>query len=104
MKKVEILKLPNGKVPFTAWVATLSLKAQVKILDYTKRVAEGGSKKNIKAIGDGVYEIKIDYQGGYRVYFGELNNLAILVLLGGGKSNQKRDIKKAKEYWSMIHV
>ena len=104
MKKIELLKLSNGKVPFTDWISSLPLKTQAKIFEFVKRVAEGGSRKNIKSIGDGIYEIKIDYQGGHRVYFGELNNVIILILLGGSKSNQKRDIKKAKEYWSIINV
>ena len=104
MKKVELLQLPNGKVPFKEWVFSLPLKAQTKIFDFIKRAADGGSKKNIKALGNGIFELKIDYQAGYRVYFGELNNVIILILLGGDKSTQKRDIKKAKEYWSTINV
>ena len=104
MKKVELLQLPNGKVPFKEWIFSLPLKTQTKIFDFIKRVAGGGSKKNIKALGDGIFELRIDYQAGYRVYFGELNNVVILVLLGGNKSSQKRDIRKAKEYWRSINV
>ena len=104
MKKVELLQLPNGRAPFKEWLFSLPLKTQTKIFDFIKRVAEGGSKKNVKAIGDGLFELKIDYHSGYRVYFGELNNVVILILLGGDKSSQKRDIKKAKEYWRKINV
>ena len=51
----------------------------------------GGAKKNIKALGDRVFEIKVNYGPGYRVYFGELDNVIILLLSGGDKSSQKRD-------------
>ena len=104
MKKIEMLKLPNGKVPFKEWIFSLPLRTQTKIFEYIKRVSEGGSKKNVKAIGDKLFEIKVNYKSGYRVYFGELDSVVILVLLGGDKSTQKQDIKKAKEYWRNINV
>ncbi|MCB9027137.1 MAG: type II toxin-antitoxin system RelE/ParE family toxin [Bdellovibrionaceae bacterium] len=95
-----MLQLPNGRVPFREWADGLSPKDRIKILVYVDRAAYGGSKKNIKALGDKLFEIKIDYGPGYRVYFGETDNSIILVLLGGDKSTQKRDILKARKYWS----
>jgi putative addiction module killer protein len=100
VKKVEMLELDNGVAPFSDWLETLNLKTQAKITLFIDRIAAGGSKKNIKALGDGVFEIKIDYGPGYRVYFSEFKKIIILLLIGGDKSSQMRDIRKAKDYWS----
>ena len=99
MKKVEQLELPNGKGPFSIWFDKLDIRAQAKVALYIDRVAAGGSKKNVKSLGDGIYEIKINFNSGYRVYFGELENMIILLLLGGDKKTQSKDIETAKTYW-----
>lgn len=99
MKKVERLQLPNGDEPFKLWISRLDLSARVKIYTYIDRVAAGGAKKNIKSLGDGIFEVKINYGAGFRVYFGELGNAIILLLVGGDKSTQRRDITTAKQYW-----
>jgi len=54
---------------------------------------------NVKPIENGVYEISINFAPGYRVYFGEIDNSILLLLVGGDKSSQVKDIQKAKEYW-----
>ncbi len=64
-----------------------------------QRVAQGGSKKSIKALKDGVFELKIPQGPGYRIYFAEDGNEIIILLIGGDKKTQGRDIDKAKEYW-----
>ena len=99
MKKVCILKLSNGKEPFREWIKKLDKKHRASVFAFINRLAGGGSKKNVKAIGEGVFEIKVDRGPGFRVYFGELRNEIILLLLGGDKSSQAKDIAKAKEYW-----
>jgi putative addiction module killer protein len=63
------------------------------------RVSLGGSKKSIRALKDGVFEIKINYGPGWRVYFAEENSSIILLLLGGDKSSQEKDIQLAKKFW-----
>ncbi len=58
--------------------------------------------RNFNSVGDGVYELRIFYGPGYRVYFG-LRGREIIVLLGGGtKSTQRKDIARAKKLWSMF--
>ena len=59
-----------------------------------------GNLGDYKPLGDGVYELRIKAGPGYRVYFGILGNSVILLLCGGDKGSQDRDILKAKEYWS----
>ena len=54
----------------------------------------------MKSLGDGVYELRIDFGPGYRVYYGLDGDVVVLLLSGGDKSTQAKDIKQAKEYWN----
>lgn len=99
MKQILMFQHSDGSVPFDKWICRQPSSLQGRIFAYINRVAIGGSKKNVKSICDGIFEIKINIGPGYRVYFGEKENTIILLLLGGDKSTQKKDIKKAIEYW-----
>ena len=99
MKRVEYYKTVAGKQPFQEWLSSLDERSQLKIDAYIKRLTLGAARRNIKPLGDGVYEIKINYGPGYRAYFGQVGNVMILLLAGGDKSSQFRDIARAKEYW-----
>lgn len=79
------------------WIDSLSEDIQARIMKTIKRLGEGGSKSNIKVLGDGIFELKMHFGPGYRVYFGEEKN--VILLTGGDKGTQKRDIEKAKGYW-----
>ena len=95
---VVYYRLENGRCPFEDWVDKLERRSQIAVYDYIDRVACGGSRKNVKSLGDGVWEIKINYKHGtMRVYFGKVNGL--IVLLGGSKRDQSADIERAKDYW-----
>ena len=59
--------------------------------------AEVGNFGDCESVGDGVFEMRIDYGPGYRAYFVRRGEIVYLLLLGGDKSTQKRDIKRAKE-------
>ncbi|MGN0024170.1 MAG: type II toxin-antitoxin system RelE/ParE family toxin [Candidatus Avelusimicrobium sp.] len=88
-------------VLFSKWFDKLCATVQDKIADYIDRVLCGNTS-NCKSVGKGVYEIKINYQKGYRVYYTMFQGKAVLLLLcGGHKGTQKDDIKQAhaiKEY------
>lgn len=99
MKEISNLRLANGKEPFLDWINKLDFKSRASIRVFIDRVAAGGTRRNVKALGDQVFEIKIDRGPGYRVYFAELDDEIILLLLGGDKSSQKYDITVAKKYW-----
>ena len=98
-KSIHYYVKDNGKAPFLEWVNNLDMKQQVIVDRYIQRVAQGSSEKSVKSLKNGVFEIKIPYSSGLRVYFGENGNKIILLLIGGDKRTQSRDIKKAKEYW-----
>ncbi len=58
-----------------------------------------GNLGNTRSLGEGVWELKIDFGSGYRVYFGEDGPKFVVLLVDGDKDSQERDISKAKEYW-----
>lgn len=99
MKRVQMYSTANGRVPFREWLENLEIAIQARVTAYIKRVAAGGSRRNIRQLGDGVFEIKIDSGPGYRVYAGEIRGVIILLLIGGDKGSQRRDINQAKTYW-----
>lgn len=99
MKQVKLFQTDRGQQPFQDWIENLDESSRLRILAYVDRVAAGAGRKNVKPVGSGVFEIKIDTGPGYRIYFGEVDRVIILLLLGGDKSSQKRDIKQAIQYW-----
>ena len=55
-----------------------------------------------KPVGDGISELKINYAKGYRIYFKEKDGKIIVLLIGGDKSTQQKDIEKVKDIWSKL--
>ena len=98
MGNVAFYTSESGDVPFLTWVRKLDDKARAVVQVYVQRVVGGGSRRNVRYLDDCVWEIKIPSRhGAMRVYFGKTNGM--IVLLGGSKSDQKADIKRAKRYW-----
>ncbi|KYC39817.1 addiction module killer protein [Scytonema hofmannii PCC 7110] len=90
---------PDGKVPFDEWFYQLGdIKAKSIIGKSLDRLSFG-NLGNYRSVGGGVCELKIDSGLGYRIYFGQIGTTIILLLCGGDKSTQDRDIVKAIEYW-----
>ena len=80
---------------FTNWLDRLrDGKARARVLSRLTRV-EGGNLGDTKPVGEGVSEFRIDYGPGYRVYFTKKNKTIIVLLVGGDKSTQAQDIKRA---------
>ncbi len=89
----------DGKIPFDEWFNSLRhIKAKYRIELRINRL-ELGNLGDYRSVGEGVCELKIDYGPGYRVYFGQIGTTIVLLLCGGDKSTQDRDIGKAIEYW-----
>ena len=89
-----------GKEPFTDWLHDLDVSTRAVIRTKIARVRLGnyGDCKPVKG-GAGIWELRIFYGPGYRVYFGRIGKELVLFLLGGDKGSQNRDIVKAKKYW-----
>lgn len=90
---------PDGKNIFHAWLANLrDVKARAIIRIRLNRIRLGNFG-DCKTLSGGVFELRIRYGAGYRVYFAREDNTVVLLLCGGDKSTQSRDIKRAKDYW-----
>ena len=88
---------------FDKWLKKLKdLRAKAKILFRIQKIANDGHFGDCKSIGNGISELRINFAKGYRVYFKELDGKIIILLIGGNKSSQKSDIKKAKEIWNKL--
>lgn len=97
--EIKIYSTETGKEPFTEWLENLNdLKAKGKIRARLNRVRLG-NLSDFKAVGEGVFELRINFGPGYRVYFGRMGKKLVIILAGGDKSSQNRDIQKAKQYW-----
>jgi putative addiction module killer protein len=89
-----------GRKPFKEWLERLrDITARQKVRIKLDRVRLGNLGRN-RSVGEGVYEIKIDYGPGYRVYYGLEEKALILLLLGGDKSSQEKDIAFARAFWN----
>ncbi len=98
-KNIENYLRGDGSSPFEEWLDSLrDTKAVAKIKKRLRRV-ELGNLGDYRSVGEGVYELKVDYGPGYRVYFGQVGLTIVLLLCGGDKSSQNQDIKEAKKYW-----
>lgn len=73
-------------------------KAKAKIMTQVDKM-ELGLFGDVEPIGEGLSEFRLHYGPGYRVYYGKEGQQVFLLLCGGDKSTQSKDIKKAKEYW-----
>lgn len=88
----------EGSSPYARWFNRLNAAAAVKIATAVHRV-EQGNFSNVKGVGAGVYEYRIDFGPGYRIYFGKDGDWLVILLLGGIKNRQDKDIAAAKRLW-----
>ncbi len=85
--------------PFVEWLRDLNdRQARTRIEARLARVAVGNFG-DVEPVGDGVMELRMDWGPGYRVYFGRIGQVVVLLLCGGDKRTQQRDIKRAKAYF-----
>ena len=97
--RLEYYLEDDGRAPFTEWLLTLRDRdAHARISSRLNRV-KLGNFGIIKALGDGVIELKIDYGPGYRVYYAMNGKTVVFLLIGGDKTTQTKDVKTAKAYW-----
>ncbi|MDF1764510.1 MAG: type II toxin-antitoxin system RelE/ParE family toxin [Oleibacter sp.] len=99
MKSLRFYRARNGKQPFIDWLQTLKDLSAIALINTRIRRLAIGQRGDCKRVGKGVYELRIHSGPGYRVYFSEVGKDVIILLLGGSKKAQKRDIKQAITYW-----
>jgi len=88
----------DGRNLFGDWFARLNSEAARRVTTALYRVGMG-SFSNVKGVGGGVFECRIDFGPGYRVYFGKDGERIVILLCGGSKKRQQDDIELAAECW-----
>ena len=98
-KELRVYRTKEGKEPFTEWLNSFKDKVvKAQIANRLHRLALG-HYGDYHAVGSGVHELRIHYGAGYRIYFVEHEKTVVLLLIGGSKSTQKKDIQKAIKCW-----
>jgi putative addiction module killer protein len=90
----------DGFEPYTEWFRRLRDTAAKTSIGKRLRRVEVGNFGDCKPVGEGVSELRIDTGPGYRIYFGLRGSVMVILLCGGDKSSQDRDIEKAKTFWA----
>lgn len=99
-KELRFYRTKEGKEPFVDWIEALKDRVgRAQINNRLNRVTLG-HYGDCEPVGEGVYELRIHYGPGYRIYFTDQENTIVLLLSGGSKRTQEKDIKKAKQYWA----
>ncbi len=88
----------SGKSPYAVWHDRLNARAAVKVATALYKL-EQGNFSNTKGVGAGIFEFKIDFGPGYRIYFGKDGGRIVIILGGGTKKRQRQDINTAKIHW-----
>ena len=88
---------------FDKWLRKLrDLRGKAKILFRIQKLEDDEHFGDCKPVRDGISELRINFAKGYRVYFKEKDGKIIILLIGGDKSTQQKDIEKAKEIWNKL--
>jgi putative addiction module killer protein len=89
---------PKGDSPFGAWFDDLDPPAAAKVAVALVRIGQG-NLSNVKGVGSGVFEFRLNFGPGYRIYFGKDGETIVILLAGGTKQRQQRDIEDAQARW-----
>lgn len=88
----------DGKSPFRAWLQSLTVAVRARIQARVLRF-ESGNLGDHKSVGSGVWEARVMFGPGYRIYVGKDGNSIIVLLVGGDKGSQAEDISRAQGFW-----
>jgi len=98
-REIRKIEVENGRIPFDEWFETLRDKKMRAAVDSRLARVRAGNFGVHGPVGCGVFELKIDLGPGLRVYYGEEGKRIVILLGGGDKSSQLRDIKRAVQLW-----
>jgi putative addiction module killer protein len=98
-RQLKMLVLGTGRCPFEDWYRSIrDTTTRVRIRTRLVRI-RNGNFGDCKPVGQGVNELRLDFGPGYRVYYVEVDEVIVVLLVGGDKSSQSSDIKRAQELW-----
>jgi putative addiction module killer protein len=90
----------EGRSPFGVWLGGLrDVRTRARIRIRLDRVRLG-NLGDYRSVGNGIYELRLAYGPGYRLYFGIADRTTVVLLAGGNKRTQQSDIIRAKHYWT----
>ena len=92
---IKIAQIANDKAPFIEWINSLDKVTKSRIQSRLTRLLENNFG-DYKKIDNEISELRLKFGAGYRIYFTEIDNIIILLINGGDKSTQSKDIEKAK--------
>ena len=92
-KQIIVYKDNKGKIPFNEWQNSLQKTDKLIVYKRLERL-KLGNYGDYKSVGDGILELR--FNQGFRIYFTEIDNIIVLLICGGDKSTQQKDIEKAK--------
>jgi putative addiction module killer protein len=98
-RKIVEFQDENGNSPFSRWFSQLNADTAARITTALYRMEQGNLSKS-KSVGKGVFEYKLNFGPGYRIYFGQDGNVLVILLHGGTKKRQNQDISFAHELWA----
>src|SRR6185295_226733 len=99
LKVLQEYQTTDGKKPFRSWLDSLKDRRGRVLIEARLLRLSKGNAGDVKFLGQGVFELRVHFGPGYRVYFGEEQGLIVVLLCGGDKSQQSADIEKAQAYW-----
>ncbi len=99
--EIKKLVLNGGLCPFDEWFDTITEDDQVMVDDRLTRVRQG-SLGEINTVGRGVFELKFRKGRAVRIYYGQIGKQVLLLIVGGDKATQRRDIRKAIELFQLV--
>ena len=98
--EIRLYATRNGKVPYSRWLNSLKdVRGRAVVRVRLNRIRLGNFG-DCRTVGEGVMELRIDHGPGYRVYFGRVGRRIVLLLCGGDKASQSKDIELARAYWA----
>jgi len=97
---VKVYQDAQGREPFLQWLASLRDVTTRRRIQKRVRRVELGNLGDFAPVGEGVHELRLHFGAGYRIYYGSIDDHTILLLTGGDKTTQARDIQRAHTYWA----
>ena len=101
-RRVRNYVTPEGREPYEEWVNSYRNRKTRAIIRERVNRLHLGNFGDYKRLTADLYELRIHYGPGYRVYFGMVDRVIVILLCGGSKKTQRRDIERAKEYWEEL--
>ena len=98
-RKLLAHRTSNGREPFTEWYDSIRDEEIENRIGRRLDRIRSGNFGDYRSVGAGVFELRFSFGPGYRIYFSEVDETIVLLLCGGDKSSQARDIERAKRYW-----